>query len=83
MTLKEADDAARMGLPVLYRGIEYSRISETGYRYNEKRERSGFIKLLDRNGRSEVYVDPALCTLKTEAIFEKCREGAASGTEKE
>lgn len=64
MTLKEADEAARKGLPVLCDGIEYKRITETGYRYNEKHERIGFVQLLDRRGNSVTYADPAHCTLK-------------------
>lgn len=30
MTLREADEAAQKRLPVIYQGIEYLRISETG-----------------------------------------------------
>lgn len=36
MTLREADEAAQKRLPVIHQGIEYLRITETGYRYSEK-----------------------------------------------
>lgn len=64
MTLKEADEAALKGLPVIYQGIEYVRITETGYRYNEKHERSGFVQLLDKSGRSVTYAEPGRCEVK-------------------
>lgn len=64
MTLREADEAAKKGLPVICQGIEYSRITKTGYKYNEKHERSGFVQLLDKSGHSVTDADPALCTLK-------------------
>lgn len=66
MTLKEADEAAQKGLPVLCDGIEYKRITETGYRYTDKHERIGFVQLLDRCGNSVTYADPGRCTLKEE-----------------
>lgn len=64
MTLKEADEAAQRRIPVISQGIEYLRISQTGYNYNEKGERSGFVQLLDKSGHSVTYADPARCTLK-------------------
>ena len=39
MTLKEADEAAQKRVPVIHRGIEYMRISQTGYNYDEKGNR--------------------------------------------
>ena len=67
MTLREADEAAQKRLPVIYQGIEYLRISETGYRYNDKGERHGFVQLLDKSGRSVSYADPRSCELAKEA----------------
>ena len=67
MTLREADEAAKKCLPVIFRGIEYRRISETGLRYNDKGERVGFVQLVDKCDHSVVYADPALCTLKQSA----------------
>ena len=58
MTLREADEAAQKRLPVIYQGIEYLRISETGYRYNDKGERHGFVQLLDKCGHSVTYAEP-------------------------
>ena len=69
MTLREADEAAQKGLPIIHRvpgqeAIEYSRITETGYRYNDKHERHGFVQLLDKRGHSVTYADPGYCVLK-------------------
>lgn len=61
MTLREADEAAQKRLPVIYQGIEYLRISETGYRYNDKGERRGFVQLLDKCGHSATYAEPGRC----------------------
>ena len=66
MTLREADEAAQKGLPVIHQGIEYTRITETGYRYNDKHERHGFVQLLDKNGHSVTYADPRSCELMKE-----------------
>lgn len=66
MTLREADEAAQKGLPVIHQGIEYLRITETGYQYNEKHERTGFVQLLDKCGHSVTYADPGRCVLKEE-----------------
>lgn len=63
MTMKEADEAARMGLPVMFDGIVYERITETGFRYNDKLERFGFVQLQCKNKRSVVYADPNRCVL--------------------
>ena len=64
MTMKEADEAAWKFLPVIYNGIEYKRITQTGYRYDERRGRIPFVQLLDRHTNSVVYTDPALCKVK-------------------
>ena len=61
MTLKEADEAAWKFLPVRYNGAVYKRITQTGYRYDERRGRIPFVQLLDRNENSVINVDPALC----------------------
>ena len=68
MTLREADDAAQKGLPIIHKepgksAIEYKRITETGYRYNDKGERTGFVQLLDKCGHSVTYADPGSCEL--------------------
>ena len=63
MTLREADEAAQKGLPVIYDGTVYLRITETGYRYNDKHERIGFVQLLDKCGYSATRADPARCEL--------------------
>lgn len=66
MTLKEADEIARKCLPVINDGIEYRRICETGYRYDEHGNRSGYVVLLDRYANSVTRADPARCKLKEE-----------------
>lgn len=63
MTLKEADEAARLRLPVIHDGITYCRITETGYRYNGKGERTGFVQLLDKGEHSVTYAAPERCKL--------------------
>ena len=68
MTLKEADEAAQKGLPIIHQApgqpaVEYRRIIQTGYEYNEKHERCGFVQLLDKNQNSVTRADPARCEL--------------------
>ena len=66
MTSKEADAAAKAGLPVLYEGIEYKRITEVGCSYDGNGNRSPFVQLLDKCNRSVINVNPEKCTLKCE-----------------
>lgn len=63
MTLKEADEAAVKMLPVMYNGMEFARITRTGYRYDEN-GRHGFVELTDRYTGSVSYVDPERVTVK-------------------
>lgn len=68
MTLREADEAAQRGLTIIHRppgqaAIEYRRITATGYRYNDKHERTGFVQLLDFSERSVINADPGHCEL--------------------
>lgn len=63
MTLKEADEAARMFLPVDYNGITYRRITQIGYKYDSRYGRREYIQLLDRNENSVTDADPELCTV--------------------
>lgn len=70
MTLREADEAAQKGLPIIHTlpgrtPIEYRRITRTGYRYNENHERFGFVELLDKSG-TITYAELEHCTLKQE-----------------
>lgn len=66
MTMKEADEAAVKRLPVISDGIEYLRIYQTGYRYDENGQRHGFVELLDKNGNSLTYTKPEAVKLKEE-----------------
>ena len=63
MTLKEADEAACKFLPVIYNGITYRRITQTGYKYDPKHGRRGYVQLLDRSGNSVTDADPEYCTV--------------------
>lgn len=58
MTMKEADEAAVKRLPVIHDGIEYARITRTGYRYDKNGQRHGFLVLLDKCGHSVTEVRP-------------------------
>lgn len=66
MTPKEADEAARQGLPIIHDGREYKRIAQVGYRYDENGDRFPFVQLLEiKNNRNSVtYAEPARCSLK-------------------
>jgi hypothetical protein len=71
MTLREADEAAQKGLPIIhqapgYTPIKYTRITQVGYRYDENGHRSGFVQLLDKCGHSVTNADPAHCELEKE-----------------
>lgn len=69
MTLKEATEAAERRQPVIYNGIEYLRITEAGYRYDDAGAKHPFIQLLDKCGHSVTYAEPSRATLKEP---EKC-----------
>lgn len=64
MTLKEADEYAQKRLPVVYDGMEYRRITRTGYRYDERGRRIGFVEIQDRSCGSVTYVEPEKVKLK-------------------
>lgn len=63
MNMREADEAAVKRLPVVHNGIEYQRITQTGYNYDEN-GRHGFVQLLDKCDRSVTYADPAKVIVK-------------------
>lgn len=64
MTLKEADEVAQKRLPVMYQGIEYTRVVQVGYTYDMQGHRNSFVQLLDKCGHSVTYGDPGRCELK-------------------
>lgn len=64
MTLREADAVAMKRLPVVYKDIEYRRIIQTGYNYDENGRRHGFVQLLDKCDHSVTYADPAGVSIK-------------------
>lgn len=68
MTPREADEVAQKRLPIEYGGITYVRITEAGYRYDDKGQRSPFVQLLDKCGHSVTYADPGRCKIKEEEL---------------
>lgn len=64
MNLREADEAAQKLLTVVYEGVEYTRITQTGYNYDKNGRRHGYVQLLDKCGSSVVNVDPTKVELK-------------------
>lgn len=66
MTLKEATEAAEKCLPVIHNGIEYLRIRQAGYEYNDQGQRVPFVQLLDKCKHSVTHADPGRVTLKEE-----------------
>lgn len=69
MTLREADVAALRMLPVVHDGIEYQRITQTGYTYDEQGNRHGFVQLLDKCDRSVIYADPSKVKTKEATVL--------------
>lgn len=63
MTIKEANEAARQRLPVIFDGMEFERIIQVGIRYNENGKGRYFLQILDRTGNSTAYVEPSRCEL--------------------
>ena len=64
MNMREADEAAVKRLPVIFDGIEYQRISKTGYRYDENGQRHGFLELFAKRGHSVTIAKPEAVNLK-------------------
>lgn len=72
MTLKEADEAAQKVLPIIHQipgrpPTEYSRITQTGYKYDKNGHGRGFVQLFDKCRNSVTDANPEHCTVK-EAI---------------
>ena len=64
MTIKEANEATRQLLPVIFDGMEFERITPVGIGYNDKGEPHYVLQILGKNHGSVVYVDPNRCTVK-------------------
>lgn len=71
MTLKEATEAAERCEPVMHNGIEYLRITQAGYEYDDKGNRRPFVQLLDKCKHSVTHADPARCELKNKEESER------------
>ena len=63
MTPKEASKAAIRCLPVISNDIEYKRICQTGYNYDEQGRWTPFVALQDKRANSITYTDPARVSL--------------------
>ena len=79
MNMREADTAALERAPVVLTlpgcdPIEYVRIVQTGYTYDES-GRHGFVKLLDKCGHSVTYADPDRCQLARKAVQTEKEKG--------
>ena len=66
VNLKEATEAAKQRLPVIHNGIEYLRIKQAGYDYDDQGNPTPVVQLLDKCKHSVSYADPARVTLKEE-----------------
>ena len=64
VNLKEATEAAKQRLPVIHNGIEYLRIKQAGYDYDDQGNPTPFVQLLDKCDHSVTYAEPKLCHLK-------------------
>lgn len=67
MNMREADEVAVKLLPVVYKDIEYLRIIQTGYNYDEQGNRHGFVQLLDKCNHSVTYADPSGVKVKEDS----------------
>lgn len=63
LTMKEAQKAAIKCLPVISNGVEYKRICQTGYSYDEHGRWKPFVVLKDKRANSETYADPTRVSL--------------------
>ena len=58
MTLEQAERAAEMCMPVICRGIEFMRITQTGHTYSPKDGKKPYVVLQDRYCNSTVRATP-------------------------
>lgn len=58
MTYEQAERAAEMCMPVICRGIEFMRITQTGHTYSPKTGKQAYVVLQDRHRNSTVRVMP-------------------------
>lgn len=63
MTAKEADEAAKNCQRVMCGGIVYTRISEVGYRYDDKGNRTAYCALYSKKNNSVVVAKPSEVSL--------------------
>lgn len=58
MTLEQAERAAEMCMPVICRGIEFMRITQTGHSYSPKDGKKPYVVLQDRYSNSTIRAIP-------------------------
>lgn len=58
MTYEQAERAAEMCMPVICRGIEFMRITQTGHTYSPKEGKKAYVVLQDRYRNSTVRAIP-------------------------
>lgn len=66
MTLREATEAAKARLPIMCDGIEYDRIIEAGYSYDEYGTQKPYVALLDKCLRSVRRTHPSQIEIRKE-----------------
>ena len=58
LTIDQARVVAAKGIPVIYRGSEYMRITSVGWGYDDHYGEHPLVVLEDRSGRSSMRVRP-------------------------
>ena len=58
MTLEQAERAAERCMPVICRGIEFMRITQTGHSYSPKDGKKPYVVLQDRYSNSTIRAIP-------------------------
>ena len=66
MTLREATEVARAMKPIVCDGIEYIRIVEAGYSYDESGTQKPYVTLLDKSLRSVRRTVPSQIEIRKE-----------------
>ena len=68
MTLKEADAAARLMLPVVHGGVVYEKIVGIGYHYDRNGKADPYVLVKDKRADSYCYVEPERCNVYTPEV---------------
>lgn len=76
MTLKEAYDAGQRGVPVVYDGLRFRRITRAGYRFAENGVTRGYVEIAD-------YPTGKVVTAPVEAVSVFGPGGSVAGEEEQ